>query len=79
MQVTGEQLQQGQRGVVGGVQIVDDREQRGVGSCLTERGGHGLVGAELADAFLLVTREVTVQALPGRPTSASRVTPSAAA
>jgi hypothetical protein len=65
VQVTSEQLQQRQRGVVGGVQVVDDREQRSVGGRLTERGGHGLVRAELADAFLLVTCEVTIQPLPG--------------
>jgi len=66
VQVAGEQLQQGQRGVVGGVQVIDDREQGGVGGRLAERSGHGLVGAKLADAVLLVSGEVTVQALPGR-------------
>ena len=60
VQVAGEQLQQGQRGVVGGVQVIDDREQGGVGGRLAERGGDGLVGTELADAFLLVSCEVTV-------------------
>jgi hypothetical protein len=71
VQVAGQKLQQGQRGVVGGVQVIDDRQHGSAAGRLTERGGHRLVGPELAGAVLpdvrvSVVGDVTVETLAGR-------------
>ena len=66
VQVAGEQLQQGKRRFVGGVQIVHDREHGGAGGRLPECGGDGLVRPELADAVVAVAFDVAVEPLARR-------------
>jgi hypothetical protein len=83
VQVAGEQPQQGQGCVVGGAQVVHDREHGSAGGRLAERGGDGLVGAELADAVLLVAvdlaSEMPARRLDPRPGPAGRPVPGSTA